>query len=94
MVGYGNIDIVLYIPTRPSCVRVGRRSRVYFMAWSYTDGTNWGEGVNWVGQGGIVGEDDYQGRKDFMERKDYLEGKDHTERLVGKTIQPIYYYVK
>ena len=34
------------------------------------------------------------GGKDFMERKYYLEGKDHTERLIGKTIQPIYYYVK
>jgi hypothetical protein len=63
LVGYGNIDIVLYIPL----VYGWASGRVYFMAWDYTDGTNWGVDVNQEGLG-KMGE-----REDYMERKDYMK---------------------
>ena len=63
---------------------MGRRSRVYFMTWSYTDGTNWGTKVNQEGLG-KMGE-----REDYMERKDFMERKDLWKDFIGKTIQPTY----
>jgi len=64
---------------------------VYFVAWNYTGGTNWGVEVNRVGQGGAVGRRTQEGKTTW---KGKTYGKTSRKDFIGKakekTIQPAY----